>query len=353
MRNKIFSLLLLVSLFNACKPGEPSTESPASIQTFSGKTMGTYYQIRYIGDNIEGLQVQIDSLLELLDFELSTYNPASVISKINKGEAFPEIQTSQSTVHFLKNFQLAKEIYKTTNGYFDPSVMPLVNYWGFGYDPSAMAQKVDTTKVDSIRQFIGFDKVQLLQPTKDAELISIVKDNPSVQIDLSAIAKGYGVDQLAHLLETNGVDKYLVDIGGEVVGKGHKAINTPWYIGIATPLEGAVPSDYMAASVIENCALATSGNYRNFHEIDGVKYSHTINPFTGFPERSPLLSASIMAKDCATADALATACMVAGLENGYDMIDAISGVEAFFVYSDDNGELQTKATAGFPEVKAN
>jgi len=340
-------LLILSFLFTITACVQDTGQGVSNnIHTIKGETMGTYYQVRYAGEEVEGLQSHVDSLLRVLDFELSTYNPKSVISRFNQNIDFNEIAKSQPTAHFIKNFTLAREIYEKTSGFFDPSVMPLVNYWGFGYDPEAAIQSVDSSAVDSLLQWVGFNKI-IVGTMPD--YWSIGKQFPSTQIDFSAIAKGYGVDEVAHLLEANQINNYLVDIGGEVVGKGYKSADNPWHIGIAVPLEEAAIADYMTAIPVENTAIATSGNYRNFHEIGGVKYSHTINPFTGFPERSRLLSASIKAADCATADAFATACMVAGLDKAFEMINNIPYLEGFFIYSDEKGVLQTKSTSGFPQ----
>lgn len=328
----------------ACIQDTGQSTSQTSIQTIKGETMGTYYQVRYVGDKVEYLQDHIDSLLQVLDFELSTYNPESVITRFNQNDVFRDIASSQSIGHFTENFTLAREIYEKTSGFFDPSVMPLVNYWGFGYDPEKATKLVDSTTIDTLLHWVGFNKINVIN-TPDSW--SIQKRFAPTKIDFSAIAKGYGVDQVADLLTSYQINNFLVDIGGEVVGKGYKSEDNSWQIGIAIPLEDASLSEYMEAVPVENIAIATSGNYRNFHTINGIKYSHTINPFTGFPERSQLLSASIMASNCATADAYATACMVAGLEKAFNMITNTPKLEGFFIYSDDDGQLKTKATSGF------
>lgn len=347
MKNLVF-LVLCVSFAFACKTDVTSTTATNNVQIVQGKTMGTYYRVSYMGAVLDSLPSRLDSLLDALNAELSTYIPSSVISRFNNNEDFAQIAATHPIQHFVNNFELAQEIHQVSNAYFEPSVMPLVNYWGFGYDPDARQQAIDSSKVDSLVQLVDFKSIHL-DTSNGAWLIQ--KENPHTKIDFSAIAKGYAVDELARFLETLDIHNYLVDIGGEVSAKGHKKNNLPWVIGIATPLEKADAGEYMAALAVENMAVATSGNYRNYYEKDGVKYSHTINPTTGYPERSRLLSASIKAPNCAMADAYATACMVAGLDAAYEMVEKHTALEAYFIYSNDKGELLSKATAGFPELK--
>lgn len=310
--------------------------------------MGTYYRVSYWGQPVARLKGQLDSLLVALNEEVSTYIPTSLISRFNSG-SLPKIEaeTLQGATHFLKNWQRSQHIAETTRGYFNPTVMPLVNYWGFGYTPKKPVTAVDSTVIDSLIQFVGMDKLSY-----SAEDLQLAKQDPRTQLDFSAIAKGYGVDLLAQFLETQGINNYLVDIGGESTAKGDKGdVERPWTIGISVPLEDAALNEYLAAVPLRDQAIATSGNYRNFYESNGQKFSHTINPFTGYPERSRLLSASILAADCTTADAFATACMVAGLEAAYMMIDTLPDLEGYFIYSGDGGELLERRTSGFPDVK--
>ncbi|MEZ4986654.1 MAG: FAD:protein FMN transferase [Saprospiraceae bacterium] len=311
------------------------------------ETMGTYYRISFTGDNLTGLKDQIDSLLVALNEEVSTYIPTSTISRFNYGD-LPELDAValQQAPHFYQNVRLSWKIATLTQQYFNPTVMPLVNYWGFGYTEKRPVTTVDSAKIDSILQFVGMECIAL-----DTVSHTLRKQHPSVQLDFSAIAKGYGVDLVADFLQNKGINNYLVDIGGEVVAKGNKGNSeTPWRIGVAVPLETSAVTDYQIAVSLVDAAVATSGNYRNFYEAVGQKFSHTINPKTGFPERSNLLSTSILAADCATADALATACMVAGLEKAYQMIDTLQGIEACFIYADEQGQLQTRMTKGFEAI---
>ena len=299
--------------------------------------MGTYYRVSYTGDQRPGLQATVDSLLVALNLEVSTYIDQSVISRFNQDAPI------ESGPHFYQNYLLAAEIYQKTNGLFDPTVMPLVNYWGFGYTPKKPVTAVDSIMVDSLRRLVGFELITF----NDSESAPAWSKPPGVQLDLSALAKGYGVDLIGQFLEELGRANFFVDIGGEVLAKGDKGEKGPWRIGIAMPREDAAPTDIQVALPVRDAAIATSGNYRNFYEVNGTKYSHTINPRTGYPERSRLLSASVMAPDCATADGFATACMVAGLEEAYALIDSLPTLEAYFIYSREDGSLATRYTQGF------
>lgn len=316
--------------------------------------MGTYYRVTYLGTDNAISQRNTDSLLVALNLEVSTYIPDALISRFNHGD-LPAIdaETLQAATHFLANLELSLAIAEQTKGYFNPTIMPLVNYWGFGYTPKKPVSSIDSVKVDSLMQFVGLDKIDYDPRILSPSSIQLDKVSPSTQLDFSAIAKGYGVDLLATFLKQQGIQNFLVDIGGEARAEGFKDFaKTPWRIGIAVPRENASPTDMQAAVPLQNAAIATSGNYRNYYESNGQKFSHTINPFTGYPERSELLSASILAADCATADALATASMVAGLDQAHNMIEAIPDVEGYFIYGDETGEMQVRMTNGFKELMA-
>lgn len=348
-----FQLVFLTLVASACQQNssEQTQNAQLSYLSIEGKTMGTYYRVTYSDWKKRDFQKSIDSLLEVINLEVSTYIKTSTISKFNQtDEPFdlsynPGVTTEgvYDNPHFLANFRAAKVIYEKTEGYFDPTVMPLVNYWGFGYSEKKKVTNVDRIKVDSLKQFVGFNKVHLQDNI-------LAKSHPGIQLDFSAIAKGYAVDVVAQFLENQMVENYLVDIGGEVKSKGLNAKNNIWRIGINLPKEDASTSEIQTAIMLQNRALATSGNYRNFYEVEGVKYSHTISPTTGFPERNTLLSASVFAKDCATADAYATAFMVMGTDKALTMASNTDGIEAYFIYSTSNGEMDVKYTEGLDQL---
>lgn len=300
--------------------------------------MGTTYMVKYSDHFATDYQAEMDALLKEVNQYLSTYISDAYISLFNKNEAGVQLP-ADAVPHFSRVFDSAKAIHEKTDGAFEPTVMPLVNYWGFGYTEKKAVTSADKEKISQLMQSIGFDKV-----SRDGEQYS--KKHSATQLDFSAIAKGYGVDVLAELLDSKGIQNYVVEIGGEVRAKGKNDRNAWWLTAINTPDPDAKLNDFKAKVSLKNNAIATSGNYRNFYEVEGKKYAHTINPKTGYPEKNTLLSASIFAKDCMTADAYATACMVMGLDKAYPLISADPQLEGYFIYSDDKGEMQVKQTSG-------
>jgi len=282
--------------------------------------MGTTYHITYEGDKPESTKKDVDQLLLEINNSLSTYIPTSTISKINDNSS------TEIDAHFETVFNKAKKIYTLTEGAFDPTIGPIVNAWGFGFEH---LDHVDSSTIDSLMQYVGFDKVTIQSG-------SLRKTSPGIVLDFSAIAKGYGVDQVAKLLASKGAENYMVEIGGEVVVKGHASRKNDWALGINMPLEGA--DGLFAVAQVNDIALATSGNYRNFRLVDGKKYVHTIDPSTGYSAMSSLLSASIFAEDCATADGLATACMVLGTEKTIELSKQ-ANLEVYLIYLNDKNEM--------------
>jgi len=323
-------LLLTIGLFTFSCNQKPSYIS------FGGFTQGTTYSISYESQEMINYQSEIEYLLAKFDTSLSTYNPHSVITKINFNE-------SNKTDHYI-NVVLtkSKEVYELTNGAFDITVGPLVNAWGFGFKNK---EEITNAKVDSILEFVGFDLFSF-------ENSVILKKDPRVMLDVNAIAQGYSVDVVANFLETKGVTNYLVEIGGELKTKGLNSKSKEWKIGIDKPFDNNnIPGENLQAIVkLSNKSLATSGNYRKFYERDGIKYSHTINPKTGYPVTHSLLSATVIANDCITADAYATAFMVIGLDDAFKLAEKLCDIEAYFIYSDENGAYQEKLTPAMQEI---
>jgi len=300
----------------------------------SGVTMGTIYNVKYLDLQRRNLQPQIDSLLALFNQSLSTYIPDSEISAFNKTDTLVF-----QTPFFLPVLKKSEEVYRKTNGAFDPTVMPLVNAWGFGPEDKRLP---DSSLVDSLLQFVGFDKVGF-----DNE--KAYKRKPGVQLDFSAIAKGYGVDAVADYLISQGVSNLMVDIGGEVKCKGKNERNQPWKIGINSPLPDSGRWLYAVLS-LEDRAVATSGNYRNYYK-DGEKViSHTISPFTGYPARDRLLSATVVANDCMTADAYATGFMAMGLDASKKLLLENPELEGYLIYKNDGGSLESFFTPGIEKM---
>lgn len=298
--------------------------------------MGTYYQVSYVGEPMPYLQQQIDSLLTAVNEEVSTYVPNSLISRFNQSRRGIQLGNAP---HFRANLDIAGAVYKATEGAFDATVMPLVNFWGFGFTEERQGATVDSVEVARIRSLVNYSNIQVQGD-------SLLKAIPDMQLDFSACAKGYGVDQVGQLLEGKGLDRYLVDIGGESRGRGAKPDGAIWRVGINVPDEDASVHEIITAFALENRSVATSGNYRNWYEVDGVKYSHTINPKTGFPERTELLSVSVFHERCAVADAYATSCMVLGVEKALSLAESNPEVEIYLIFSRPDGSMETRYTSG-------
>lgn len=357
--NKLLFFCGLALFFAACQPEEKAGD----YRTIEGKTMGTYYRVTYQDSLGRDFFKSVDSLLVQVNHEISTYEPNSTISMFNKGgerfdlglnfKAYAECVANPATCgqvknyHFLKNLLAARVANQRTNQAFDPTIMPLVNYWGFGYTPHKAVEKVDSLKVDSLLQFVGFQKVV---QEDSAGIVILRKTQPGVQLDFGGTGQGYGIDAVAVFLELHGIKNYLVDIGGESRARGKNPKGDWWTIGINTPKSEAELTDFTRVIRLENMSVSTSGNYRNFHEVNGGKYSHIIDPRTGFPKQSNLLSASVFGKDCLEPDALATGFMVLGLDAAYELATQLEGIEAMFIYSDDKGNLQVKSTPGVEKM---
>lgn len=302
--------------------------------TNQGKVFGTFYNITYQHPQDKDLNDSIIKVFQAFDASLSTFNPNSTISKINRNES------NFSDVFFDKMYAEAKRVSLLTNGAFDITVAPLVNAWGFGFKHEDFPTK---NTIDSILQYVGYQKISL-------ENGSLQKQDMRTQIDASAIAKGFSVDIIANLLAENGCENFLVDIGGEIVAKGKNPKGGKWSIGINTPTESVTQTGEIQSIIYANdISVATSGNYRQFYYKEGKKYAHTIDPQTGFPVQHQLLSATIIAPSCMTADAFATACMVMGAEKSLALCDSITEIEGFFIYSE-NDSLQTACSKGFEKL---
>ena len=287
-----------------------------------GQTMGTIiYNVKYVGSEVEGLDAIISQ--ELVDFNqsLSTYIPDSEISRLNKTGSL-----AYESRFFYPVLKASKKVFEQTGGAFDPSIGPLVQAWGFGPDKSI--PNLDAAKVDSLKGVIGFGQVSF-----DEENVSLPLN---FQLDFSAIAKGYAVDVVAELLEEKGIENYMVEIGGEVRCRGKNDLDKPWALGIEDPTVQSNEQKLMAIVRLKDLSLATSGNYRNYYEKDGQIFAHIIDPRTGYSAKHNLLSASVFAPDCMTADAYATAFMVLGLEYSKEILKA-QKLDAILIYRSENG----------------
>ena len=290
-------------------------------QKCSGLIFGTTYHVTYQYD--EDLQTEVVAKLKEVDAALSMFNEQSTISKINNNQAVKPGKM------FLDVFQLAQQISQDTQGAFDITVAPLVNIWGFGFKHG---QEPTKHAIDSLRQFVGYQKVSYDGKT-------IQKQDPRIMLDCSAIAKGYGTDVVARLMDEKGVKNYLVEIGGEVVTRGISEKRVPWKIGVTKPTDDSlhIGNELQTVLNVTDKAMATSGNYRNFYYKGGRKYAHTINPKTGRPVQHNILSATVLCNQCAKADAYATAFMVMGLDKAREVLERNPDLMVYFIY-DDKGQ---------------
>ena len=288
-----------------------------------GSVFGTFYSITYQCDN--DLQKEIEAELKKVDQALSMFNQESIISKVNRNE---KVDLNEM---FLQVITLAQKVSLDTDGAFDITVAPLVNAWGFGFKTG---DKPSGTSIDSLMSTVGYKKISL----KGRQLF---KENKNTMLDCSAIAKGYGSDVVAAFLKKRGIDNFMVEIGGEVVTQGISEKRVPWRIGVTKPTDDSLSVDNELQTVLNvtNKAMATSGNYRNFYYKDGKKYAHTIDPKTGYPVQHSLLSATVLADNCATADAYATSFMVMGIEKAKGVLERHPELMAYFIYTDERGNL--------------
>ncbi|MFC2176046.1 FAD:protein FMN transferase [Bacteroidota bacterium] len=297
----------------------------------TGFTQGTTYSITYYSDGVS-LQYQIDSLLIQFDRVLSTYQPNSYITKWNENE---NIEAEMPAL-FKNVVTKALDITQQTNGAFDISVKPIFSFW---FDSNWDTANLDSSVVDSIMHFVGSGHLTMTEKT-------LVKDDPRVQLDVNAIAQGYSVDVVCRYLESQNIYNYLVEIGGEVRVKGTKDDDTVWRVGIERPNNDASAERSIQMSLpLKSKALATSGNYRKYLEVDGEKLGHVLNPLTGYPAQTDVLSASIVADDCITADAIATACLVLKFNGAKALIESENNLEGILIYSE-AGQIKTWVSKG-------
>ena len=324
---QFFSFILFVICFSSCDQSNDHVK-------LSGPVFGTSYSVQYFSEHGVNYQLQLDSLFNIVNNSMSTYVTDSDISKLNRNEAITIDE------HFTYVFDASKAIYKSTEGAFDPTIGVLVNAWDFGPEKEIIG--LDSLKIDSLMLSVGLDKVERSNH-------EIIKENPNTYLDFNAIAKGYGVDVIGRFLESQNVNNYLVEIGGEIRTRGiNKEKESPWKVGVEMPHFDGTQS-LLRAIVLQDESMATSGTYRKFKvDKSGNKYSHIINPHTGHPSKTNLLSISVIAKDCMTADAYATAFKAMGIDEVKDFLIKNPQLKAFLIYENENQELDTLSLNDFP-----
>lgn len=295
--------------------------------------MGTLYAIKF-GSNTcsESIQTEIDSLLYAFEDELSTYRDHSTISQFNKSEKGIAIDTNS---HFYNSFKGAIKLNSLTKGYFDPTISPLVNYYGFGYDRQSKKQMIE---MDTIEQLLDLVGMQKLRVKKEKSKAFIFKSDPDQKLSLNASAKGLGVDVVSKFLIHKGINDFMVEIGGEVFAKGINQDGNSWTVGISRPEPGASPTDILVPIRVENVGLASSGNYRNYYKNDSTTFVHIIDTKTGLSRPTDILSATVIADDCETADAFATSLMAMGLEKSIALTNELEQIKTCLIYYNEKGD---------------
>lgn len=318
-------LFFLAMTFVACVRQPQKT-------VLQGMAQGSYYAITYYDLEGRNFQDEIDSLFRAVDLSVNLWVDSSVICKVNRNE---DVELDPI---FIDNFNIAQQAAELSAGYFDPTIAPLVEAWGFSAKTDVA---VTSAMVDSLKALVDYRNVRI----EDGKL---KKADPAVKLDFNAIAQGYTSDMIGVFLESKGVTSYIVDVGGEIMARGHKPDGKPWVVGIEKP-----SADWDSERVIQqrielsDKGVVTSGSYRKYVERDGKRYSHCIDPMTGYPVDHQLLSATVIAETSVWADALASICMVMGMERSLELINSLDGVEAYYIFVNDRGELETFATDGF------
>jgi thiamine biosynthesis lipoprotein len=301
-----------------------SHKTQPAYHSIEGKIFGTLYSITYQYN--DDLKPDIEQELNRLDASLSPFNKESIITKVNNNEGV------KTDTFFQKVFRCSMEISAKTDGAFDITVAPLVNAWNFGFKKETWpTQKM----IDSLLQITGYRKVIMRND-------SVIKQDPRIMITCSAVAKGYASDIIGELLDKKGIKNYMINIGGEVVVKGKNPKQEFWHIGINKPIDDSLAINQEIQTILKltDAGIATSGNYRNYYYKDGQKYTHTIDPHTGYPVTHNLLSATVIAQDCMIADALATAFMVMGFDKAKAFANTHPNIAVYLIYSDPNKELR-------------
>jgi len=329
------TIVIFIILFSGCNPKKEVL--------FSGKTMGTVYHIKVVTQffkNVKALKDQIEERLEEINRSMSIYRTDSEISRFNAEKSTDK--KFYVSNDFLNVMIVAENIYKLTNGAWDGTIKPLADLWGFN-GPAIIKTIPEKEEIKELLTDLGFNKIEILENRYCR------KKKASISLDLSSVAKGYAVDQVAEIIKIHGIENFLVEIGGEVYASGFKKDGKYWKVGINTPKKDASYDHVYKVVSLRNKAVATSGDYRNFFEIDGKRYSHVMDPRTGYPVTNGIVSASIIADTCTFADGLATAIMVLGREKGLELVDRLDNVECLIVVQEKDGTLIDYYSKGFKD----
>ena len=320
-------LLLMIGLMVLASCGKQPKK-----MLLQGQAQGSYYAVTYYDSLGRNFQRDIDSIFHAVDVSVNLWVDTSVISKVNRNE-----EVTLDAI-FIDNFNIAQEAARLSDGYFDPTISPIVAAWGFSYKHG---DSITPQLIDSLKQLVDYRNVRI-------ENGKVIKANPAMTLDFNAIAQGYTSDLIASFLDNRGIKNYLVDTGGEIMARGCKPNGQSWIVGIEKPAENWDSEQVVQTRVaLRDKGLVTSGSTRKYVERNGKRYSHCIDPNTGYPVEHQLLSVTVLAENSVWADALASICMVMGLEKSLPLIESMDGVEAYYIYVNEKNELETFATKGF------
>jgi FAD:protein FMN transferase len=330
-----FMMLLLISC----------TERKTPFYQISGPTMGTKYDITVQTNAVDQIKIATDSILEDFNLSMSLYIDSSTLINFNNADSIFCFDRKKDP-YFEPIFNYSKEVNKKTNGAFDPSIAPLVNYYGFGYKEKKKLAKVDTSLIKDYLKLMVFKDLEL--KTDKNGMLCITKPSKDVKLDFNAISPGYVADVIHQYYVSKGIRNFMINVGGEIRTLGQNDRQQDWVIGINKPSENASTTEIELPLRITNKAMATSGNYRNAYDSKGQKFAHIINPFTGMSHPTDILSATVIADECMAADAYATTFMVLGLEKSLLLLEQLNGIEACFIYDKEgDGIFEFKISNGF------
>ena len=328
MKRLLLGVCCVLALLSSC------VNQPQKI-VLQGLAQGSYYAITYYDEENRNFQREIDSIFHAVDMSVNLWVDSSVISKVNRNE-----EVTLDSI-FIDNFHIAQKAARLSDGYFDPTISPIVAAWGFSYKSG---DSLTPQLIDSLKQLVDYRKIRI-------ENGMVVKENPNMKLDFNAIAQGYTSDLIAAFLESRGIKNYLVDTGGEIMTRGNKPNTQPWIVGIEKPAENWDSEQVVQTRIaLRDKGLVTSGSTRKYTERNGRRYSHCIDPKTGYPVEHNVLSATVLAENSVWADALASICMVMGMEKSLPLIESMDGVEAYYIFVNNQNELETFATEGFQNL---
>ena len=330
MKKFLLCICSILALLSSCN------NQPKKI-VLQGEAQGSYYAITYFDEQGRNFQHEVDSIFHAVDMSVNLWVKNSVISKVNRNE-----EVTLDSI-FIDNFRIAQEAARLSDGYFDPTISPIVAAWGFSYK-NGDTITITPQLIDSLKRLVDYRKVRI-------ENGIVIKENPAMTLDFNAIAQGYTSDLIASFLSSHGVESFLVNTGGEIMTRGCKPNGDSWIVGIEKPADSCNSEQVVHTRIaLHDKGLVTSGSTRKYVERNGKRYSHCIDPTTGYPVEHQLLSATVLAENSVWADALASICMVMGLEKSLPLIESLDGVEAYYIYVNEKDELETYATEGFKKL---